>query len=137
MAEFYLSLLFGLIFGSGHLHMGGCGFCENGPREQGAIAETRLAYIKLAPGRTDRYLIVAKFHWETPADLPATWWFHVQWLLRAVDGRLDNTSQNWTPEGGRTFAHAHIWVIANRTDEEGLPIHRKGMAFMIDHAKQA
>lgn len=115
---------------------GKCPFCDRGPREQGAIAETRLAYLKPVDGRPGRYLIVAKFHWVTPDDLPVTWWWHVQTLLRAIEGRIDNTSQNWTEEGGRTIEHAHLWVIVDRHDEQGLPCRNIGMAGLIDEYLQ-
>ena len=135
MVSFYVSLLVRLIFGPGRAHLLGCGFCDKGPQEQGALAETRLAYSKEAPGLPGRYLIVAKSHWVRPGDFPVTWWFHVQWLLRTVDARLDNTSQNWTPEGGRMFEHGHLWAITNRSNEEGTPAYHKGMAFLIDWIK--
>jgi hypothetical protein len=126
-----------LLVGRPKCRRGKCPFCDRGPQEQGAIAETRLAYLKLVDGQPGRYLIVAKFHWVTPYDLPITWWWHVQTLLRVVDGRIDNTSQNWTPEGGRTVEHVHLWVIVDRAKEDGLPCKGTGMAGLIDNCLQS
>ena len=134
---FYLYLLTHLVRGGKHAHVDGCPFCEKGPDEQGAIAQTRLAYIKHAPNLPDRYLIVARFHWEQPWDYPVTYWFHVCWLLMVIKERIDNLSQNLSDEGGRKFPHGHIWVITERRGEEGLPTYHTGMAGIIEHIKKA
>src|SRR5580698_2772811 len=95
---FYLSMIIHFFKGRRRNFDPDCVFCHIGPAEQGAIAQTRLAYIKAAG--SDNYLIVAKGHWETPDQLPVMWWFHVQWLLRQVPEvcltRLDHTAHNWS-----------------------------------------
>jgi hypothetical protein len=133
---FWVSMFLRLLKGASGRRDLKCDFCRDGPRKQGAIAQTRLAYLKPA-GNPGEYLIVARRHWVTPDQLPVTWWWHVQWLLLKTPGaRLDNTAQNWTPEGGATQAHVHLWAIMDRSDEEGLLSHRLGFATILRRIKE-